>query len=157
MKKIDWSVSFHTARLDELDGDVKDLIDIAFESREQAYAPYSFYKVGAAVRLEDQTVIRGNNQENAAYPSGLCAERVALFHAGAVHPDKKVRDLAIVTRSNGALPAASCGSCRQVMLEFEHRQTEPIRIIMADDSGNVLIASSVKDLLPLSFEPDRLG
>ncbi|GGH77367.1 cytidine deaminase [Phaeocystidibacter marisrubri] len=157
MKNHEWSATFHSGHMSELSSADRTLILKAKESRERAYAPYSRYKVGAAVQLSDGTIVTGSNQENAAYPSGLCAERVALFHAGAVYPESEVQTLAIITSRHGAIPAASCGACRQVMVESENRQLGPIRVIMADDEGNVLISNSVKDLLPFSFEPDRLG
>lgn len=157
MKKITWSTSYTSLRLEELSASDQLLVQKALESREHAYAPYSFYKVGAAAELDNGQVVLGNNQENAAYPSGLCAERVALFACGAMHPNSTILTLAIATASKGEIPAASCGSCRQVMMEFELKQKESIRVLLADDGGNVLIVNSVKDLMPLSFDPDRLG
>jgi cytidine deaminase len=119
-----------------------------------AYAPYSKFKVGAAVLLEDGTVITGNNQENIAYPSGLCAERVALFAAGANNADKQVRSIAITAEGDllkDSEIVSPCGGCRQVMLETERRQKSPCRIILVGQNGNALVFNSAEDLLPLAF------
>ncbi|NVK28439.1 MAG: cytidine deaminase [Flavobacteriia bacterium] len=157
MKKDNWSVEYSFGKIEELSVSDRALIDKAFESREHAYAPYSFYKVGAAALLKGGDVVVGSNQENAAYPSGLCAERVALFAVGAQFPGIEIETLAIATAAHGDIPATSCGSCRQVMHEFEHRQNRAIRVIFADDDGNVLITNSVADLMPFAFEAKRLG
>ncbi|KAB2813801.1 cytidine deaminase [Phaeocystidibacter luteus] len=157
MKKNTWSVEYTFGKLEDLSVADRALVNKAFESREHAYAPYSFYKVGAAVLLKDGDVVVGSNQENAAYPSGLCAERVALFAVGAQFPGKSIDTLAIATAAHGEVPATSCGSCRQVMHEFEHRQEKPIRVIFADEEGNVLITNSVADLMPFAFDAKRLG
>ncbi|MGM0478415.1 MAG: cytidine deaminase [Bacteroidota bacterium] len=123
-------------------------------AREKAYAPYSQFSVGAALILDDGTVIHGNNQENKAYPSGLCAERTALFHFGAVHSDKKILRIAIAGAGDLVDPQrilSPCGSCRQVMAEYAERQNDPFEIIMQNQVGNILIVSSVTHLLPFSF------
>jgi cytidine deaminase len=120
----------------------------------QAYAPYSKFNVGAALRLSDDSVIVGNNQENVAYPSGLCAERVALFHAGAVHPDKEVISIAIVATGDLVKPTgiiSPCGACRQVMIESERRQHKSLRILLVAENNEVLVFHSAADLLPMSF------
>lgn len=125
----------------------------AEKALENAYAPYSNYSVGAALRLEGGRIVPGNNQENAAYPSGLCAERVALFAAGAQFPKEKIESIAIATRSGAkeGNPAAPCGSCRQVLVEYESRQVAPIRIIMGGSEQRIIVASSAADLMPLCF------
>lgn len=134
-----------------------ELVRAAALAREQAYAPYSSYKVGAALRLEDGTVVVGNNQENAAYPSGLCAERVALFAARAQFSDKRIVVLAVITESHeNQFPASPCGSCRQVMIEFEQLQGQPIRLIMANTAGAALVFDQLADLLPLCFTNHQL-
>ena len=124
----------------------------AINAAKRAYAPYSNFKVGAALLLQDGTVIEGNNQENVAYPSGLCAERVALFTAGASFPEKPVVALAIVAIINGVIqPSISpCGGCRQVMLETEKRYGQTMRILLCGQDETILIPSA-KDLLPFSF------
>ncbi|MDR0393984.1 MAG: cytidine deaminase [Tannerella sp.] len=118
----------------------------------RAYAPYSRFQVGAAVMLEDGVIVEGSNQENRAYPSGLCAERVALFHAGASFPRIPVLSLAIVAIKEGVLQRSisPCGACRQVILETEQRYGKPVRILMCG-SDETVIVSSAKDLLPFRF------
>ncbi|HTF02577.1 MAG TPA: cytidine deaminase [Bacteroidia bacterium] len=125
----------------------------------QAYAPYSAFHVGAALRLANGIIVSGNNQENVAYPSGLCAERVAIFHAGAVYPDVAVTAIAVTCSSERFAvnrPLSPCGACRQVMAEYEKRHNTNIRIILAGESGAVYIVGSIRELLPLSFEADEL-
>jgi cytidine deaminase len=137
----------------------KELLQRAIESREQAYAPYSHFKVGAAVLLADGTIVTGNNQENAVYPSGLCAERVAVFAAKANHPEKKILAVAITcrnTRKVSNAPFTSCGSCRQVMLEYELEQDEDIRVLFYGESGEVWEVPNTKTLLPLYFDKSAL-
>lgn len=130
------------------------LIERAYEASKDAYAPYSNFKVGAAVLLADGTIVKGNNQENIAYPSGLCAERVALFYAGANYPNTAVKT--IVVLAQGDLIAADecvspCGSCRQVIAESESRQEEAIRIILVAQDGKTWIFNSIKDILVFPF------
>lgn len=139
---------------ESLSGMDQDLLTEAWSISRTAYAPYSEFKVGAALRLKSGEVITGSNQENIAYPSGLCAERVALFFAGANFPDQDIETIAIV--AEGALIdkeslISPCGSCRQVMIESEHRQNKPIKVILMNSNEDVVIFESVKDLLPLSF------
>ncbi len=120
----------------------------------QAYSPYSNFNVGASLLLESGEVVLANNQENAAYPSGLCAERVALFYAGANFPLDTVNTLVIVAKGDLLKVdqiITPCGSCRQVMLESEKRQDKPIKIILTSQNGKVIVFSSVLDLLPFSF------
>ena len=137
----------------------KAVLEKAVESREHAYAPYSHFKVGAAVLLEDGTVVEANNQENAVYPTGLCAERVAIFSAHANHPDKKIVLVAISCRSEHKPtlnPYTSCGSCRQAMLEYELLQDEPIRVLFYGEGGEVWEVPSTKVLLPWFFDRSAL-
>lgn len=129
------------------------LLQMATQAMRQAYAPYSRFHVGAAVLLENGETVCGNNQENAAYPSGLCAERVALFYASAKYPGVAVRAIAINSGANGeenAQPVYPCGSCRQALLEYEMRSGNPIRIIMGS-ARKTHVVNSVSDLLPLHF------
>jgi cytidine deaminase len=132
----------------------QNLVKSAFAAMENAYAPYSKFKVGAAALLENQEVICGSNQENIAYPSGLCAERVALNYAGAAFPGVAVRVLCIVAKGD-LMPMdqllSPCGGCRQVMLESENRQKTPIRILMVNQDGSTMILDKVQDLLPFGF------
>lgn len=130
------------------------LIEKAYEASKDAYAPYSDFKVGAAVLLADGTIVKGNNQENIAYPSGLCAERVALFYAGANYPNTAVKT--IVVLAHGDLIAVDecvspCGSCRQVIAESESRQDEAIRIILVAQDGKTWIFNSIRDILVFPF------
>jgi len=123
-----------------------------------AYAPYSGFHVGAAVLLGNGMTITGNNQENSAYPSGLCAERVALFYANANYPDSEVKTIAISAAKNGVLvnePVKPCGSCRQALAETEVRFGTPIRIIL-DGLDSILVLNGVESLLPLSFSKKAL-
>jgi cytidine deaminase len=139
---------------EELNPSDKSLLVAAEKAREKAYAPYSGFFVGAAVLLENGEVLTGNNQENAAYPSGLCAERVAIFHASAQFPGVKPVAVAISARSSKQIldqPVTPCGACRQSVSEYEIKFQSPIRIIMAGEKGPVYISKSVSDLLPLSF------
>lgn len=119
-----------------------------------AYAPYSDFKVGAAVLLANNTIVTGSNQENIAYPSGMCAERVALFYAGANFPNQKVETLCIVAKGDLISREdllSPCGGCRQVMAETESRQGEPYRVILVCQNDEVIIFNSALDLLPLAF------
>lgn len=130
------------------------LVTKANEIVENAYAPYSKFKVGASVLLENGEIILGSNQENIAYPSGLCAERVALFYAGANFPNLKIDTICIVAKGD-LIPIdhllSPCGSCRQVMSESEMRQNKPFRVILVSQNNKVLIFNSALDLLPLAF------
>ena len=133
------------------------LIEAARQAAGNAYAPYSEFRVGAALDDGNGQITVGNNQENAAYPSGLCAERVALFSYFASNKEGRLQSLAIVAFRNGEpVPAHPCGSCRQTILEYEKHQEHPIKIIMAHDEGSFLVADSIKDLLPLGFTKQDL-
>jgi len=136
-----------------------DLLKIAHEAAKHAYAPYSHFKVGAAVLLQNGHIISGNNQENAVYPSGMCAERVALFYAAAQFPKTPIVKIAITAIGHEKevnQPVPPCGSCRQTLLEYEIKFSKPIEIIMAGEKGEVYIAKSATDLLPLSFSNKNL-
>ena len=140
---------------DEFSEEDRQLIDAAREAATRGYAPYSRFNVGAAVRLIDGTIVTGNNQENAAYPSGICAERTALFWAGSQHPDKAVVTLAIAARNDSGefpVPIPPCGACRQVILETEKRYNKAMRIILYGAKECYIIEDGVKALLPLSFD-----
>lgn len=153
MKQINIAIHIDHCALDELTADERSLVERAYEATRNAYARYSQFYVGAAVRLADGTVFIGANQENAAFPSGLCAERTAIFAAQANRPDQPIQMLAIAARNVAGLlkePVTPCGACRQVMLEIEDRYQQPVEILLYGESGVYRIAS-VKDLLPLSF------
>ena len=145
--------------LEDLSDKDKSLLLQAKNSLEDAYAPYSNFKVGAAVLLENGKVILGNNQENAAYPLSLCAERVALFAATSVNPDVSISAIAITCKSQNHVldrPATPCGSCRQAIVEKENLHDSPIKIILQGEKGPVYVVHSIKDLLPLSFDANFL-
>ena len=141
---------YDTTELNEAD---QQLIDAAKQATGRSYAPYSKFCVGAAVRLQDGTIVVGANQENAAYPSGLCAERTALFAAGAQHPQQPVVALAIAARKGRQFlpqPISPCGACRQVISGVEERYGIPIRILLYGTEG-VLVSEGISPLLPLRF------
>ncbi len=145
--------------IDELNMQQKDLMLKAVEARKMAYAPYSNFHVGAAVLLENGEVVIGNNQENASYPSGLCAERVAIFHAGAKFPGVKILSVAISATSNDYVvdkPAAPCGNCRQAMSEYEVKQKKPIELLMMGEIGKIIKCHSISAILPLAFNSSFL-
>ncbi|MGV6829843.1 MAG: cytidine deaminase [Flavobacteriales bacterium] len=138
---------------------IQTLLNKAHTAREHAYAPYSHFRVGAALLLETGKIITGNNQENASYPSGLCAERVAVYYAGANHPNVTIKALAITARSlnkKKTQPVPPCGACRQALVEYEVNQKSPIEVYFMGDSGTIFKANSVKDLLPLVFDSSFL-
>ena len=130
------------------------LVDKAYDALETAYAPYSKFKVGASVRLDNDAIITGSNQENAAYPSGLCAERVALFHIGSNYPKQSIKTICVVAKGD-LLPLdkllSPCGGCRQVMLESENRQQNKIKVIIVNQDNRTMVIPSVIDLLPFGF------
>tara|TARA_B100001250_G_C19307285_1_gene574644 strand:- start:98 stop:568 length:471 start_codon:yes stop_codon:yes gene_type:complete len=150
MEKI--QITYQTASKEELTKEEQSLIDKAIAALDGAHAPYSNFHVGSAVLLKDGSIVTGNNQENAAYPSGLCAERVALFAAKS-QTKQPVKLIAIVARNQkgSAADAFSCGNCRQVMMEYANEQETPIRIIMGDHDGNYVVLDDVRNLLPFSF------
>ena len=138
----------------DLNSDENSLLQRAQQSMKSAYAPYSNFLVGAAVLLENGEIVIGNNQENAAYPSGLCAERVAIFHASATHPGIAIKAIAVCCKAPGAVletPVPPCGSCRQSIAEYETKYNKPIRIIMQGEKGKVYVSNSIESLLPLMF------
>ncbi len=145
--------------LDELDNGTKKLMEQAIAAREMAYAPYSHFRVGAALLLDNGITVTGNNQENAAFPSGLCAERVAIYAAGAQYPENVILKMAISARSeNHKLdkPIPPCGACRQAIAEYEIKQHKNIEIYFMGETGEVYKSDSLADLLPLLFAPDNL-
>lgn len=145
--------------ISELPKDIQKLMDKAQQARENAYAPYSHFRVGAAILMASGEITIGNNQENAAYPSGLCAERVAIFHTGALFPNEKIVAMAITARTpNQTLtePIGSCGACRQSMAEYEQRQKSPIAVYFMGETGKIVKVASVMDLLPLGFDAKYL-
>ncbi|WP_432412818.1 cytidine deaminase [Rasiella sp. SM2506] len=145
--------------LQELPQSIQELMHKAQEARERAYAPYSRFKVGAALQLANGELVTGNNQENAAFPSGLCAERVAAFYAGATYPGVAFQTMALTVRSLNKevnTPTPPCGACRQSLAEYEVNQKSPITLYFMGETGKVVRANSVKDLLPLIFDSSYL-
>ncbi|HHC79426.1 MAG TPA: cytidine deaminase [Flavobacteriia bacterium] len=143
----------------ELDGTSQELMNTAIEARKKAYAPYSNFSVGAAILLDNGKIVTGNNQENAAYPSGLCAERVAIYSAGALYPNNTIQKIAISASSSHkevVKPVAPCGACRQAIAEYEMKQTTPIEIFFMGETGEVIKVNSLKDILPLAFDKSFL-
>ena len=161
MKENQFSIRYtHLQFPDELTPEIGNLLEKAKEAASLAYAPYSGFKVGCAIMLENGKVAVGNNQENAAYPSGLCAERVALFHAMAENPNLSIEKIVVVAPGKpGTLatePATPCGSCRQAMAEYESRQEKPIEIFLWDQGTHIWKFHSVSDLLPFYFTGKNL-
>jgi len=145
--------------VDELTNQEQELMRIAQESGDRAYAPYSNFYVGAALLLKNGKIITGNNQENMAYPSGLCAERTAIFSAGASYPDEAIEIMAITAKSKNFKvdkPISPCGACRQVIAEYEFRHSNNIKILLMGEIGSVYEVASIKELLPLVFKEKRL-
>lgn len=143
----------------ELDQADKYLLEKASRAAEKAYAPYSGFRVGAALRLINGTVVSGNNQENAAYPSGLCAERVALFSASSQYPDEVIESIAITVNTDNQTvtePVPPCGACRQVLAEYEKKQGSKIRIIFSGETGKTILVDGIDSLLPISFNSNNL-
>jgi cytidine deaminase len=145
--------------LEEVPEDVKQLMDKASHARQKAYAPYSKFSVGAALLLDNEEVITGSNQENASYPSGLCAERTAIYYKGAQYPDSKILKMAIIAGSQinpTTTPIPPCGACRQAIAEYEVTQNAPIEIYFMGETGKVVKSNSLSNLLPLMFDKSVL-
>lgn len=147
------------ASQDRLEPEMQRLFARAASLRHDAYAPYSKFKVGASLLLESGRIISGTNQENAVYPLGLCAERVALFQSAARYPNERICAMAVVAGSGDPLiprPAPPCGSCRQVIAEYEARQASPIRLAFLGIDGRIIQLGTVRGLLPFGFSEDCL-
>jgi cytidine deaminase len=141
--------------LSELAQEIQSLMNSAIEVRNNAYAPYSKFNVGAAVLLDNGEVVVGSNQENASYPSGLCAERTAIYYAGANYPNAKMLKMAITASSQNQItnkPIPPCGACRQAIAEYEIKQEQPIEIYFMGAEGKVIKSKSLVNLLPLLFD-----
>ena len=145
--------------LEDLDAESKYLVHKAKEATQLSYSPYSKFQVGAALMLEDETVVVGANQENASYPLSMCAERVAIYNAACHYPGKTIHKMAIVAHKKNHKELSggtACGACRQVMLEFELRQKKPIEVIMLGQDKKWIKCPSVQSLIPFSFNPSNL-
>ncbi|MCG3167436.1 MAG: Cytidine deaminase [Bacteroidia bacterium] len=156
MKKLSLTIDYlEYENMDELIAEDKNLMQQAHEAGKSAYAPYSNFSVGAAVLLENGVVVKGSNQENAAYPTGLCAERVAVFSAGTNYPGVAIKTIAITAKSSRIKvesPVTPCGDCRQAISEYEVLYNKPIRFLLMGETGKVLELKNVGSLLPLRFE-----
>jgi cytidine deaminase len=156
MKDIIISTQFSVFEsVQQLPNDIQNLMVQAVEVRKKAYAPYSKFRVGAALLLDNGKIVLGSNQENAAYPSGLCAERVAVFQAGSIYPEAKILIMAITAASDTnqtTAPIPPCGSCRQSIAEYEIKQETPIEIYFMGEIGAVYKSDSLKNLLPFMFD-----
>jgi cytidine deaminase len=160
MKDLKLNIQIKECQLDELSDIDRSIINMAIEATDTSYAPHSHFRVGACVLLADGTIQRGCNQENAAFPAGICAERSAIFAAGAQHPDQAVKILAIAARdTQGELtqePVSPCGTCRQVMIETEDRYKQPMEVLLYGEK-ETLVFHSAADLLPLIFVSENLN
>jgi cytidine deaminase len=156
MKKITVITEFSVFdSVQELPDEIQNLMKLAVEIRKNAYAPYSKFRVGTALLLDNGKIVLGSNQENAAYPSGLCAERVAIFQAGSIYPKAKILKMAITAASDTnktSSPIPPCGSCRQSMAEYEIKQETPIEIYFMGEIGTIYKSDSLKNLLPFMFD-----
>lgn len=153
MKELNINIHFHMVQLEELSPVEQELVGKAIQATQNSYANYSHFYVGACCLLKDGTMVIGANQENAAFPSGLCAERTAIFAAQANFPEQPITTLAIAARNDNGMmkdPISPCGACRQVILEIEDRYKRNVRILLYGTDG-IYVFESVKDLLPFSF------
>ena len=160
MQKRNISISFDEYNsLDELNSQDQILCIEAKKAMSNSHSPYSGFRVGVAVQLESGQIVYGSNQENVAYPSGLCAERVALFMIGTTYPDDKILSMAITAQTDHFLikePVTSCGACLQVMAEYEKKQSHPINVLFYCLNGTIIRTTGIKTLLPFAFEEMRL-
>jgi cytidine deaminase len=159
MRKVDLQIFVEIYPRPELSDADQNLFREAREATQSSYSPYSGFCVGAALRLEDGTIMRGSNQENAAFPSGLCAERTAVFSAAVQHPGKRIDAIAIVAcpaDSGQYVPISPCGGCRQVLLEYEQKQGSPMRVLMDGENDQVMVFPSAAALLPNGFSAEHL-
>ena len=160
MQKRNISISFDEYNsLEELNSQDQILCIEAKKALSNSHSPYSGFRVGVAVQLESGRIVYGSNQENVAYPSGLCAERVALFLIGTTYPDDKILSMAITAQTDHFLikePVTSCGACLQVMAEYEKKQSHPINVLFYCLNGTIIRTTGIKTLLPFAFEETRL-
>ena len=160
MQKIIINTEFSVyTNLKELPQDIQNLMEKAVAIRKKAYAPYSKFSVGTAILLDNGEIVLGSNQENAAYPSGLCAERVAIFQAGSIYPEAKILKMAITATSElnkTSTPIPPCGACRQSISEYEIKQETPIEIYFMGETGAIAKSASLANLLPLVFDKSVL-
>ncbi|MGB3947880.1 MAG: cytidine deaminase [Bacteroidia bacterium] len=160
MKKVELKIAFSEyENANELSPIEQELIKKAIDACDSAYAPYSDFHVGAALLLDNGKIITGNNQENVAYPSALCAERVAIYYAGSQFPNTAIKTVAITCKSDTVHltePLSPCGACRQAMAEYETRHNSKIKVILVGDTNKIIVVDSVADLLPFMFKAEEL-
>jgi cytidine deaminase len=160
MKKISINSNFTIFEdIDDLPAKIQELVLSAKNIRKNAYSKYSNFSVGVSILLEDDTIVDGSNQENAAYPSGLCAERTAIFYANSNYPHLKIKCLVIVAGSNlksNSTPIAPCGACRQVIAEYENKQNSEIELYFMGETGKIIHSKSIENLLPFKFDSSFL-
>ena len=158
MEKVNVSSDIRLCQIEELVDEDKELVQTAIQATDNSYSPYSKFRVGAAVRLAGGKVIKGANQENAAFPVTICAERSAIFAAQANYPDKAILSIAIAARNEEGFtqePVSPCGSCRQVMVEIEQKYSQPLHILLYGKKG-VYVMDSIRNLMPLSFTKKKI-
>ncbi len=159
MKQISINTIISVLSKEELSSVETNLMEQAFEARSKAYAPYSKFTVGVALLLDNGIVVQGSNQENAAYPSGLCAERVAIFYAGAQYPEAKMLKMFITASPidrDLVEPIPPCGSCRQSIAEYELKQDTSIELFFMGAKGVIYKSDSLQNILPLVFDKNNL-
>jgi cytidine deaminase len=161
MEQKNFTISYKSySSISELESADRILCESAVEALERSYSPYSQFRVGTAILLNNGSTVKGSNQENVAYPSGLCAERVALFTIGSSNPEAIIEKMAITAQTNNfniLNPVTSCGACLQVMAEFEQKQKAEIEVLFYCIDGEVLKVKGIKNLLPFTFVEERLG
>lgn len=158
MKEYEIRTRVNVLKREDMSALEHELVEAAKKATESSYSPYSHFQVGAALRLQDGEIIVGSNQENAAYPVGSCAERTALFWCGANRPNATIEAIAIAAQTEGQFtkePIAPCGMCRQALLEVEHRQGKPIKVLLYGEHGTHC-TDSVEALMPLTFNADSM-
>lgn len=154
MKKLNVDISISSYSVEELSEQDRMLVEKAMKATDNSYSPYSHFKVGAAILLDDGIVMTGANQENAAFSVTICAERSAIFAAQAQHPELPIRAIAIAARNDGGFtnkPVSPCGACRQAMVEIENRYGQPLHILLYGKNA-VYVMDSVRNIMPLSFQ-----
>lgn len=159
MKKQEFTIRYKEYQNDELHllpEQTQQLIQLADENLKNAYAPYSNFEVSAVLQLSNNEIIKGTNQENAAYPSGTCAERVAVFYANSKYPNEKIKEIIITTTKNNQTPLSPCGSCRQALIEYEKKHQTPIRVVLKSGKSAIWVFNSIADLLPFAFDASQL-
>ena len=159
MRKHSFTEEYYTIAFSELSAQEKKVAERAIKTSENGYAPYSQFKVGSSVLLDGDIIISGNNQENASFPVGVCAERIALYYANAHYPDRTIHTMAIAARNKEEIsgePVTPCGACRQALLEISNNQQYPVKLILYGTRYTLIIPDS-RILLPLSFNSDTLS